>query len=386
MEMRRPDPSARPRAGHRRGVPSPVLLLLPAVLAAAVDAPSSAVGEFPAATDTARFAAPPRRSVSYPTRTMGTYANIILVTADSVASAGFAQAAHATLGRVDSLMSNWTTTSEVARVNRVAASRATRLHPEVATVVDAALRVWRQSGGAFDITVEPLVRAWGFLGGPRRVPSGAEAKAAFKLVGARKLHFDRSAGTLRYEHQGVRIDLGGIAKGYAVDAAVKTLRTSGVADALVDISGNMFALGSPVGSDHWRIGIRDPRDRMQYFARLHLDAGQGVSTSGKYEQFVAQDGKTYGHILDPRSGRPAEGLISVTVIAPSAMDADAWSTALFVLGPLEARRKAKARADVSAVLVEPGDGGVDTVWVEAALMTRFVLEADARGLFRVESF
>ena len=327
-----------------------------------------------------------RRSVSYDAQTMGTYVNLIVVTADSARTAPSARKALAVFGRVDSLMSNWTTTSEVARLNRVAASGATPVEPEVAGVVEAALEVGRQSEGAFDITVEPLVRAWGFIGGPRRVPSDSEAAAAARLVGGHKLHFDPVSRTLRFDLEGMRIDLGGIAKGHAVDAAADTLRAHGVTDALVNVSGNMMAIGAPAGSDHWRIGVRDPRDRMPYFARLDLYPGEGISTSAKYEQFVAKDGRTYGHIMDPRVGRPADGLIGATVIAPSAMIADGWSTSLFVLGPVDGMRKAREREDVAAVLIQPGADGVDTVWVESALRNRFVLEPQAQPLFRVVFF
>jgi thiamine biosynthesis lipoprotein len=325
------------------------------------------------------------RAVSYSTKTMGTYAGVILVTADSAASAPHAQAAHATFARVDSLMSNWMTTSEVARLNREAAAGATGVHPEVAVVLDESMRIWRESDGAFDITVEPLVRAWGFLGGKPHVPSEEEARAAFALVGADQLEFDASAGTVAYRKEGVKIDLGGIAKGYAVDMAAEVLKEHGIRDALVDISGNMYALGSPPDADAWRLGIRDPRGRMSYFARL-LITEEAVATSGKYEQFVAADGKEYGHILDPRTGRPAEGLISVTVVAPRAMAADAWGTALFVLGPDDAKAKAREREDISVVLVEPGEDEVDTVWVEEGLRYQFTLEGGARRLFRIEYF
>lgn len=315
---------------------------------------------------------------------MGTYGQVILVTADSAASFPLARAALAAFMRVDSLMSNWTTTSEVARLNREAASGATPVQPEVATVIDRALRTWRETDGAFDITVEPLVRLWGFLGGPRRVPSDSEIAATLPRVGARQVHFDRAARTLRFDNDRVKIDLGGIAKGYAVDVAAETLRAHGVRDALVDLSGNMVALGSPPGSDRWRIGIRDPRGQAQYFARLRVH--EAISTSGQYEQFVAANGRAYGHILNPRTGRPAEGLISVTVVAPTALDCDAWDTPLFVLGPEAAKRKAKEREDISAILVQPGNGGVDTVWVEKALEDRFTLEPDARPRFVVKFF
>ena len=326
-----------------------------------------------------------RRSVVFPTHTMGTYANILIVTDDSAAVAPAAHRAQAELWRIDSLMSNWTTTSEVARINREAGHTAVVVEPEVATVVDTSLEVWRESDHAFDITVEPLVRAWGFLGGPRRVPSDDEAAAAFRKVGAQRVHYQRDTRRLRFDSDSVRIDLGGIAKGYAVEAARRALEAAGIHDALIDLTGNMAALGAPAGIDHWRIGIRDPRDRMPYFAQVKLFPGEGISTSGKYEQFVAKDGKTYGHIMDPRSGRPAEGLISVTVISGSAYTCDTWDTPLFVLGPELARAKAHERGDFGAILVEPG-AAVDTVWVERSLLDRFTLEDAARGLFVVLPF
>jgi FAD:protein FMN transferase len=321
------------------------------------------------------------RSISYPTRTMGTYANVTLVTADSASGAAVARAAERAFQRVDSLMSNWTTTSEVARINREAAAHATVVEPEVARVIDAALQVGRASGGAFDITVEPLVRAWGFLGGKPHVPDSAQVAAAFERVGSRHLTFDPVKRTIRLERAGVKIDLGGIAKGHAVDEVRHALESRGVENALVDLSGNMYAMGHPPDAPAWRIGIRDPRDRLPYFARLQL-TGRAIATSGKYEQFVAANGRTYGHIMDPRTGAPAEGLISVTVLAPDAMTADAWGTALFVLGPAGARRVSRSRADLEAVLVVPGPA-VDTVYVERSLADRFVLDDAARGRFVV---
>ena len=324
--------------------------------------------------------------MSYDTRTMGTYASIVVVTSDSVRTAAVATRSMAEFWRIDSLMSNWTTTSEVARVNRVAARAATPVEPEVARVIDAALTIGRQSEGAFDITVEPLVRAWGFIGGPRHVPSDSAAAAAARLVGSSRLHFDPATRLLRFDRDGMRIDLGGIAKGHAVDVVADSLRAHGVTDALVNLSGNMLAIGRPAGRESWRIGVRDPRDRMPYFARLDLHSGEGISTSAKYEQFVAQNGRTYGHIMDPRIGRPADGLIGVTVIAPTAMIADGWSTSLFVLGPVDGVRTARERADVAAILIQPGRDGVDTAWVESALRDRFVLEPAAQPMFHVVYF
>ncbi len=329
-------------------------------------------------------AGPLPRSVSYPVRAMGTYVNVTLVTTDSARSLDDARAAHAAVRLVDSLMSNWTTTSEVARINRVADSVATPVEPRVADVLARSLRVWRESDGAFDITVEPLVRAWGFIGGPRRVPTDAEARAAFALVGAGDVVLDSAAGTVRFRRHGMRVDLGGIAKGYAVDLAMSALREHGVRDALVDASGNMMSVGHPPGSPAWRIGLRDPRDRLSYFARVRLQ-GDAISTSANYEQFVAKDGKRYGHILDPRTGRPSEGLLAVTVIAADATTTDAWDTPLYVLGLEAAKRKALARPDIAAILVSPG-AAVDTVWLESPLRDRFQLEPAARTRFVVRYY
>jgi thiamine biosynthesis lipoprotein len=316
---------------------------------------------------------------------MGTYARVTVAAADSSAAWPRARAALAVFSRVDSLMSNWTTTSEVARINREAATGAIRVHPEVATVLEASLRLWAASDGAFDITVEPLIRAWGFLGGPRRVPSDDEIAAARARVDARRVRYEPGTRTLQFADPGVRIDLGGIAKGYAVDVAAESLVAHGVTDALVDLSGNMVALGDAPGGHGWRIGIRDPRDRVPYVARLAI-RGEAISTSGQYEQFVARDGRTYGHIMDPRTGRPAEGLISVTVVAPTALECDGWDTPLFVLGPDAARRKARALAHLSAVLIQPGAGSVDTLWVEETLRDRLILEPSARAFLRLRYF
>jgi thiamine biosynthesis lipoprotein len=368
----------------RRGA-SPGLARALAAGLAALALACGAAGGVPAAAGQAAAPAEAPRPVAYPTRTMGTYANVVIVTADSGATAPIARRAHAAFARIDSLMSNWTTTSEVARLNREAAAGATAVHPEVAAVLEAALRLWRESDGAFDITVEPLVRLWGFLGGPRRVPRPEEIAALLPHVGAQHLRYDAGARTLWFTDPGVRIDLGGIAKGYAVDEVARGLRAQGVSRALVDLTGNMVAIGRPSPDRPWRIGIRDPRGRMPYVARLEIH-DEAISTSGQYEQFVAADGRTYGHILDPRTGRPVDGLISVTVVAPTALACDSWDTPLFVMGPERARRKARELAGIAAVLIGPGGGGVDTLWVEESLRGRFQLEPAARALFRVKYF
>lgn len=305
------------------------------------------------------------RNVVFRTRTMGSWATLTLVTADSTAVAQLARSALLSLHHTDSLMTNWTATSEVARINGTAGAAATVVEPEVASVITLAADVTAASGGAFDLTVEPLVRLWGFLGGKPRVPAADELERTRGLVGWGRVAWDPATAQLRLPEAGMRIDLGGIAKGHGVDRVAALLRSAGVTDALVDLTGNMAAIGSAPGHAGWVVGIRDPRDRGPYLATLRLH-DRCVSTSGDYVQFVSDGGRRYGHILDPRTGWPARGLSSVTVVAGSAAVADAWSTALFVLGPAEARRAADARDDIAAVLLQPGDR--DTLWVESGLL------------------
>lgn len=317
---------------------------------------------------------PTKRPVAFRTQTMGTWATLTLVTADSSAVADLAYRSLLELHRVDSLMSNWTQTSEVARINRDAGRSDVVVHPEVATVLELAERVTRESDGAMDLTVEPLVRLWGFLGGPRRVPTQAEITNALRSVGPDKVRFDSARKAIRFTDPNTKIDLGGIAKGYGVDRVAEGLRRAGVTDALVDLSGNMAALGDAAGKSGWTVGIRDPSNRFPYLGTIQLH-NEAISTSGSYEQFVDADGKRYGHIIDPRTGWPAQGLVSVTVVSPTATLCDAWDTGLFVLGGEKARAIAKSHDEFAIVVVEPRADGGFVVWVEESLRSRFKIES-----------
>jgi thiamine biosynthesis lipoprotein len=321
----------------------------------------------------------------FKTYTMGTTAALTVVTADSAGVADVAYESLSALHRVDSLMSNWTDQSEVARINREAGRRAVTVQPEVAEVIDFALRVGEESDGAFDITVEPLVRLWGFLGGEPHLPGPGEIEAALARTGLDKLQWDGATRALHFTRDDARIDLGGIAKGYAVDRAANILKGAGTGDALIDLSGNMVAIGNAKGREGWMVGIRDPNGNFPFAARLQIQ-NEAVATSGDYEQFVDVDGKRHGHILDPRTGYSARGLNSVTVIARNAMTADAWATALFVLGPDEAKRVASERDDITVVLIEPSAEGQSFIWVERELQPTFSLAYGVSAAFLVRYF
>ena len=316
----------------------------------------------------------PGKSIwSFSTGTMGTVATVQVAGTDSIATADLAYDALLRFHHVDSLLSNWTQESEIARVNREAGSGWVELHPELRVILSIADTVHRESSGAFDPTIEPLVRLWGFLGGTPHVPPENEIEETLDLVGWQRVQIEGER--IRFDGMGVSLDLGGIAKGYGVDDAAARLDAAGALSFLLDLSGNMIARGAPPQREFWRIGIRDPRDLLPHLGTLAV-TDVALATSGDYEQFVAESGKRYGHILDPRTGWPIEGMAQVTVLAESAMLADAWSTALFVLGPEVARELAAGRDDLTCILIERGESAELTVWIEDSLRSVYTPHPD----------
>lgn len=317
-------------------------------------------------------------------QSMGTWGEILLAGPDSTALAPAADAALLRFERVDLLMSNWNPESELSKANRAAAEGCT-LHPEIAPVLESALEIGRLSGGAFDITVEPLVRLWGFLGGEPRLPAAEEIDLLLPRIGLAHIEYDSTRRWLHYDIPQLRIDLGGIAKGRAVDLAYEELQARGVNGALINLSGNMRAIGQPPGRAHWVVGVRDPAGPFEAIASLALQ-GEAIATSGSYEQFVAADGRRYGHILDPRSGWPADQLAQVTVLAATAMEADAWATALSVLGIEQAVAILQQQADLHAICIRPDGPGRWEILTCSHLIDRLQLLPAAAGRFEVEVF
>jgi len=218
--------------------------------------------------------------------------------------------------------------------------------PEILALLETSLEVSSESGGAFDITVYPLVDLWGFFRGAPAVPAQADIALGLKKVGWRELRIEN--GVLTKPKSDVEIDLGGIAKGYAVGEAVKVLKGAGVTSALVDAGGDIFAIGELRGKP-WKVGIRNPRGEGVIGV---LDVSDlTVVTSGDYERFFEKDGVRYHHILDPVSGYPASGLMSVTVICDDAVRADGLSTALFVMGAEKGMELVERLDGVEAIMV-----------------------------------
>ncbi len=257
------------------------------------------------------------------------------------------------IDRLDQQMSNYQPESELSAINRYAAERAVTVEPRLFQLLHEALDYSAETEGAFDITVGPLMKAWGFFRGPGRVPSTAELEAVRKHVGFRHVRLDEERRTVRFAVEGMELDLGGIGKGYAVDQAVEILKSYGIESALVSNGrSSLYALGAPPGEQAWRVKVRDPFDAEKTADVIRLK-NFSLSTSGDYEKFFTLGGRTYAHILDPSSGHPVEGMLATAVLAPRATQTDALSTALYVLGAQRSRRYVAAHPNLTAIFYLP---------------------------------
>lgn len=235
-------------------------------------------------------------------------------------------------------------TSEIYLLNSTGRAQ---LSAEVTDIVLFALDMCENTGGALDITMYPVIRAWGFTTGEYRVPDSAEIAAILENTGYDSIVINGHDISLP---DGFMIDLGSVAKGYASDVIADMLRAENVESALIDLGGNIYCLGAKPDGSCWNIGLRDPEGN-DYLGVVQVK-DSAVVTSGCYERFFEQDGVRYGHIFDPSSGRPAEnGFISVTVIGENGAECDALSTAFYVMGPESATEYLMANDDIDAVMV-----------------------------------
>jgi len=234
--------------------------------------------------------------------------------------------------RLDRMLSNYRSSSEWSRVNRLAAEQPVAVSEELFTLLQRCVEFSRQSEGAFDISVGPLMKIWGFYRGSGRLPSKTEIAGALSKVGYQNLELDPAARTVRFRTPGVELDPGGIGKGYAVDRMIERLKAHGITSAMISAgSSSIYGLGAPPSDTGWTVKIRDPRRYTQTVAEVKLKDGS-LSTSGDYEKFFEAGGKIYSHIMDPRTGYPATGVLSVSVMAPRTLDSEAWTKPFFILG------------------------------------------------------
>jgi len=255
--------------------------------------------------------------------------------------------------RLDGQMSNYKPESELSGINREAGSREVIVEPKFFRLLEDAFRYSRDTGGAFDITVGPLMKHWGFFRGQGRVPSRAEIAQVLRQVGYQHVKLDPDRRTIRSDTKGVELDLGGLAKGYAVDQAVEILRSNGISAALVSSGmSSIYALGSPPDERGWTIKVRDPYDPHKVGDVVHL-RNYSLSTSGSYEKFFRIGGKTYCHIMDPHSGWPVENMLSTAVLAPTTTQSEALSKPFFIWGPEGSRKYLASHVNLQVVFYQP---------------------------------
>jgi thiamine biosynthesis lipoprotein len=245
------------------------------------------------------------------------------------------------IDRIDRMMSHYKQESPLSRLNREAGEQAVKTDPELFDFITECLRYSRESDGAFDITVGPLMKAWGFFRGEGRLPSDAELNRVKEKIGYRHVSLDRNNQTIRFAREGMELDLGGIAKGYAVDRAIAVLKKNGIERALVNSCGStIYGLGAPPGQWGWRLQLQDPTNSRKSAGSVTI-RNQALSVSGSYEKFFEAGGRRYSHIMDPRTGRPVEGVLSVAVITPDGTSGDALDNVFYVLGVETSRRRKK---------------------------------------------
>jgi len=304
------------------------------------------------------------RLVEFSGPTMGTWFSVKVV--DPPASIDV-QALEAGIGevlaQVDALMSTYRLDSELSLLNRFDEPDWFGVSADTAAVIDEAQQVASLTGGAFDVTVSPLVNLWNF--GPvkrteDRVPSAAEIEDVMGRIGFEKVEVRLSPPAVRKERGDLSIDLSGVAKGFAVDKVAERLERDKIQNYMVDVGGEVKARGRNPKGDPWRIGIETPTSGERDVGRIISLDGLAVATSGDYRNYFEQDGVRYCHLIDPRSGRPiGHTLASVTVVGPDCARADALATALMVLGPDAGYNLAVEEELAALFLVKTEDGFVE---------------------------
>ncbi|SMF11840.1 thiamine biosynthesis lipoprotein [Alteromonadaceae bacterium Bs31] len=285
---------------------------------------------------------------------MGTQVSITFWHTDSAQAAALINAGMAEMRRLDQSLSPWIESSELARVNRLAATSPQKISPELLGLVDKSLYFSKVSKGAFDISFASV--GWYYDYRENKQPSDKKREALLPAINYRWLDLNKEKSTLAFKHENVRIDLGGIAKGYAVDRVAKILQDGGVKHATVSAGGDSRVLGDKRGRP-WMIGIKNPRDGGEENARpaimLPLE-NTAISTSGDYERYFidSTSGKRIHHILNPKTGKSVEGIVSVTVLGPTGSDTDPMSTTVFVLGVEKGLALVNRIAGFDAIIID----------------------------------
>lgn len=290
---------------------------------------------------------------------MGTFAHLIIVAPNRKIAEKAAKDAFTAIENVDNLMSDYKEDSEISIVNRDAFQRAVQVSEPTFEVIQRSVELSKLTDGAFDITVGPLVALFRREKETGIASTQNETEQAQSKVGYEKLILDESNRTIRFSVEGMKLDLGGVAKGYGIDKAVEAIQKAGALGAMVDVGGDVRCFGVPSkGKKTWLVGIQDPNietenDDIGVVLALKISNG-AVATSGDYQQFAIINGKKQSHIINRNTGSSAEGLSSVSIITDNATDADALATAVSVMGPEKGLALIKNLSDTEAILIPTG--------------------------------
>lgn len=280
---------------------------------------------------------------------MGTFVTITFYASGARRADIAMESAFDEIDRVASIMSAYDPGSELNRLNESGWS-GYEASDELFAVIERSVSISEMTGGAFDITVGPLVDEWKKAKSQDRAPGRSAFETAGRKVGYEKISLDGETKTISFGEPGMSVDLGAVAKGYAADCAMEALRRHGIESAIIDAGGDVLARGTKPGGEAWSVAVLDPRRHSEAATILEVrDAA--VATSGDYRRFIESGGRKYSHIFDPRTGRPSD-CVSATAIAPDATLADALSTAFCVMGPEEAVRGADGIADVEVLIID----------------------------------
>ncbi len=264
---------------------------------------------------------------------MDTFVTITVVSGSADEADEAIEKAFSAIERFGALINFFSDKSEVAEINRKAGMSEVRVSPATIDIVERAVYVAAKSGGAFDPTIGPVTKLWDFT--KKKKPSGVRIRNNLRLVNYQNIIINRDKQTVFLKEKDMLLDLGGIAKGYAADLAVINLQQNGIKSGLVAVAGDIRGFGSRPDGGEWKIGVKNPRQRNgsdEIIARISL-SNKAVSTSGDYERYFFINGRRFHHLLDPKTGYPAECCRSVSMIADEGVFADGFSTAVFILGP-----------------------------------------------------
>lgn len=296
------------------------------------------------------------QTVSLARNAMATRFELMLMGPDAVRLRAAGEEALAEVDRLEARLSLYRPSSEIARVNAQAARQPVRVSPPVFRLLEQARQLHQESGGAFDIAIAPLVRCWGFMTGAGHVPDAAELERVRSVSGMQHVLLDSESLTVRFDQEGVMIDLGAIGKGYAIDRAAGILREAGVAAALLHGgTSTVYGIGAPPGEEAWKVAIEGSQDESLTIGTALL-RDNALSVSAVWARAFEAEGKQYGHVIDPRTGQPVNNAVVAAVALPSATETDALSTALLVLGAEGRERIGKLRTGMQTWLRTAMDG------------------------------